>query len=183
MEYESDIEAIIKGEVDRKWQSLSPEQAETLRRFNVACENDGLIESARKSKLKGVAKFGMDIGKPYEKITAEDLEDWFVSERIEQSAMAIPKKTQVKKFFQWLYGYEGSNYPPVVDWIREGAGSGGKAFVSLTEGDMSKVMDVATDALGKIDTIMPTIGGGQPAKKEKKRKKEKKGKKEKKRAK
>jgi hypothetical protein len=174
MEYESDIEAIIKGEVDREWQSLSPEQVETLRRYNVACENDGFMESARRSKLGGIAKFGTDIGKPYEKITREDLEEWFVSEGIEQPGMAVPQKRQIKRFFQWLYGYEGSNYPPVVDWIRE---VGRSLAQRVAEEGISMATDVAGDVLGQMDTLMPTISEGlsevsQPTEKEKKKKKQ-----------
>ena len=102
------IERVLNSE------KLTKPQRETLSAFDRFNELEVQVAlSTRKSYLENLCHLGVNIGKPFEKMTKEDLQNFIAKEakHHEEGTIALYKQ-QIKRFFRWLEWVEVNKAKP-----------------------------------------------------------------------
>lgn len=94
---------------------LTPQQRQTLKRFNNELKALGRRASTRRNYVWTLHDLGSFTRKPYKQITRGDITAFING--MENDATRELRKVLVKRFYRWLYDMKKGHYPPQVDWV------------------------------------------------------------------
>ncbi len=96
---------------------LLPQQKAVLKRYDKESQvNDGLSAITRFNQARIMVSLAKKVKKPFTDMGREDLETFLYGLDLSSSSIDL-YKTNVKKFFKWLYRTE--TYPDIVKWIKK----------------------------------------------------------------
>jgi integrase len=113
------VERILKNELEKLKDDIN---GETLRRYYWQRVAEGITPIRQYKCINTLRSISKTLGKEFRDASKEDIIELLA--RLEQRQVSAWTKHDyrviLKKFYQWLYGYERGEYPEHVKWIRSG---------------------------------------------------------------
>jgi len=118
-----ELQLIDKQTLSMIEKGLIPEQTEQLKLYKRHCELIGLGVRTICTYCSYLKFFGKNVKKPFDKITKNDIENFFISIKERPESSKFLHRIVVKRFFQWFYDMK-DGYPEIVDWIKTNKANG-----------------------------------------------------------
>ena len=123
---------------------ILPEQLRILEEFDRDNKLNGLSSETCKNKLKEMLVFCSKVQKQFDKVTIEDIKNYFSEYSYLKPSSLTVKKTLIKSFYKWKNGNE--EYPELVRWIKVKYSNSSDRLPEsvLTPAEVKQIIDAAT---------------------------------------
>jgi len=111
----------------KRWihdKTLESSQEKDLERFVEHMEDEGFNPRTRYACISVLLGFARQLKKPFKNATTEDVKEYLrkINKNGNSANSWNNAAMRIRKFYQWLYGMKGKEYPEQVSWIKYRSG-------------------------------------------------------------